>query len=64
MFLMASNIDVIVPLLGDLIFLLSFVLCLTMKDLVECALHGRGSAGGGWMTHEKMGVDLMGASLM
>ena len=45
--MMASNKDVIVPLLGDLMFLLSFVLCLTLEDLVECGLHGRDSAGGG-----------------
>ena len=46
-FMMASNKDVIVPLFGDLMFLLSFVLCLTLEDLVECGLHGRDSAGGG-----------------
>ena len=46
-FTMASNKDVVVPLLGDLMFLLSFVLCSTLESLVECGLHGRYSAGGG-----------------
>ena len=35
------------PLLGDLMFWLSFVLCLTLEDLMECGLDDRGSAGDG-----------------
>ena len=45
-FMMASNMEVIVPLLGDFMFLMSLVLCLTQEDLMECGLDGRDSAGG------------------
>ena len=35
-FIIASNKEVIVPLLGEFSFLLSLVICLRLKDLMEC----------------------------
>ena len=63
-FMMASNMEVIVLLLGELMFFLSSVLCLTLEYLMECGLDGIYSDGEDRTTTEQMGVDLMGASLM
>ena len=61
--MMASNMGVIMPLLADDLFLLSFVLW-TLEDLMECGLDGRGSAGGGSVGNRRdgSGTDERGAN--